>query len=74
MPEAGGEPACPAAQATLAVRAEPLDAVEHLGGAMNTASDESLDHPRESAEVLIGGVPAAPVGALVEGLGDLFGE
>ena len=51
-----------------------LDAVEHLGGAMNTASDESLDHPRESAEVLISGVPAAPVGALVEGLGDLFGE
>ncbi len=51
-----------------------LEAVDHLGGAMLTDSDEALDHPRESAEVLIGGVPAVPVGSPVESLRDLFGE
>ncbi len=51
-----------------------LQAVDRLGGAMDAGSEEALDRPRESAEVVISGGPAAPVGAPVDGLGDLFAE
>ena len=51
-----------------------LGAVEHLEGAIGGERDEDVSHPRRSAEVVISGGPAAPVGAPVEGLGDLFGD
>lgn len=51
-----------------------IGAVDRLEGAMSVENDEEMSHPRESAEVLISGGPASPVGAPVEGLGDLFGD
>ena len=51
-----------------------LGAVDHLEGAMGGESEEVISHQRKSAEVVISAGPAAPVGAPVEGLGDLFGD